>query len=129
MRTGTALILALFMTIAPPAFGCSSHGSVAATNVNAWMNSQGLNQAGFSVTGGQEQQEGNNASENSGWAANDVYWVTVTAPNGETMTFEAVPTSSGTFGSGDSLEDWLEDAAKDWLIDNVPDQKLADFVG
>lgn len=129
MRTGTALLLAFFLTIAPPAFGCSSHGSVAASNVNAWMQGNGLNAAGFSVTGSQEQQEGNNASENSGWAANDVYWVTVTAPNGQTMTFEAVPTSSGVFGDGGTLEDWLEEAAKEWLIDHVPDQQLADFVG
>jgi hypothetical protein len=118
----------MFMTVATPVFGCSSHGSVAANNVNAWMNSQGLNAAGFSVTGDQEVN-GSGAGEASGWAANDIYWVTVTAPNGESMTFEAVPTSSGVFGDGGSLEDWLEDAAKDWLIDNVPDQKLADFVG
>lgn len=128
MRAGTAIFLALLLTIAPPAFGCSSHGSQAASNVNGWMNSNGVHGAGFSITGDQNSTEGDESAENSQWAANDWYTVTITGPGNpaETVTFTANPMD---FSGGAELEAWLEEAAKDWLIDHMPDQQLADFVG
>jgi hypothetical protein len=124
MRTGTAIFLALFMAFAPAAFACSSHGSAAATNVNGWMNSNGMHH----VTGDQQDVEGNNDGENSGWAANDWYTVTITAPGNPStsVTFTANPLD---FTGGAEVEAWLEESVKDWLIDHIPDQKLADFVG
>lgn len=131
MRAGTAFLLALFLAIPSAVFACSSHGSAAANNVNGWMNSNGIgngNNGGFSITGDQDVVEGDNSAENSGWAANDWYTVTITGPGNpsESVTFTANPMD---FSSGAELELWLEAAAKDWLIDHVPDQKLADFVG
>ena len=124
MKKFIAVVAVLAIVIAPSAaIACSSHGANAANSLrnymsgyhpNTWLgdlhqgrrsdqSSADLSQ--FQVTGSQYMVDGN-------WS-NRTYWVRITDPFGQTVTFET--TYGGSFGRGVAAEFVLISAGIDYI--------------